>query len=135
MNRQQGVSSLLMVLLLLALGSMMLQGLSRQHQMQLTLARLEVKALRDGVSADSLLEWGRMQAWDGQAPEQCRQVTGLPGELCLRLFSDNAALLIARSGEQQLWWSGSVQRGGVHFDAHGWSDFCPRREEAQCRLP
>lgn len=135
MNRQRGVSSLLMVLLLLALGSLTLQGLSRQHQAQLSLVGLEVKALRDGANADSLLEWGRMQSWDGLAPEQCRQAAALPGRLCLRLFSDDAALLIAGSGEQLRWWSGNVENGRAHFDAHGWSDFCPLREEAQCQLP
>lgn len=126
------MSSLLLVLLLLVMGSLMLQGLGREHQRQLSQLNSEVQALRDGALADSLLQWGRMQNWQAGNAQAWREAQALAGRVCLRQFTDSSVLLIAISGQQQRWWGGGVDHQSVQFNPHGWSDFCPRKQVAQC---
>jgi len=132
MNRQRGMSSLLMVLLILALGSLTLQGMSRQQQARLSEAGLELMALKESASAESLLEWGRVYSWSSGPAVQC-----LPNKesLCLRAFSDGSALLMASSGQQSRWQTGEWLEDGLHFHDNGWRDFCPRKEVTECQLP
>ena len=59
MNRQRGASSLLMVLLLLALGSMLLQGLNQQQRSLLAQTAGETQAIRETAGAHSALQWGK----------------------------------------------------------------------------
>lgn len=51
MKRQRGVSSLLMVLLLLALGSLLLQGMNQQQRSLLAQVSAETQAIRDTAAA------------------------------------------------------------------------------------
>jgi hypothetical protein len=125
----------MLVLLMLVLGSLTLQGVSVQHQAQVSQTTLEKVATIDSANAESLLEWGRVYAWSLQPVEQCRVNSMFTGRVCLRLFIDGAALLIARSGEQIRWQTGQVSGNNVLFDRNGWSDFCPRKETVQCQIP
>jgi len=134
-NQQKGMSSLMLVLLMLVLGSLTLQGMSMQHQSQLKQTTLELRAMQDTVNAESLLEGGRMFAWETGPGDRCQSHTDFAGRVCLRIFSDDSALLIANSGEQYRWQTGQVQKGTVQFDRSGWSDFCPRKEVLQCQIP
>ncbi|EOZ0910755.1 DUF2509 family protein [Klebsiella quasipneumoniae] len=111
MIRQRGMSSLLMVLLLLTLGSLLLEGLNLQQRALLAQTASETQAIRDTAVAHSALQWGKQQAWSAQAPLACREQA------------------------QQGWQSGEVRGGQVHFSAHGWSDFCPLREVSLCQMP
>lgn len=129
------MSSLLLVLLLLVLGSLMLQGVSVQHQAQVRQNTLELRAIRDGANADSLIEWGRMASWQTDENLQCQSAEGITGRVCLHVFSDDTVLLIASSGEQFRWQTGRISEATVSFDSHGWSDFCPRKEASQCLIP
>ena len=56
MNRQRGLSSLLMVLLLLALGTLLLQGLHQQRRSLLAQTASETRALGDAADAHSALQ-------------------------------------------------------------------------------
>ncbi len=112
MIRQRGMSSLLMVLLLLTLGSLLLEGLNLQQRALLAQTASETQAIRDTAVAHSALQWGKQQAWSTQA-----------------------LLLSSASGEVQVWQSGEVRGGQVRFSAHGWSDFCPLREVSLCQMP
>lgn len=129
------MSSLLLVLLMLVLGSLTLQGISIQHQALLSQAALEKTAISQSANAESLLEWGRMLSWARQPAVQCQTNPAFEGRVCLRLFVDSGGLLIARSGEQTRWQTGTLQNAGLQFDHNGWSDFCPRKEAAQCLMP
>lgn len=135
MNAQKGMSSLLLVLLMLTLGSLMMQGMSVQHQARLSQSALERMAIRDNANAESLLEGGRMFTWKPQPGAQCQNITDFAGRVCLRIFEDETALLIASSGEQLRWQTGRVMSGAVRFDGNGWSDFCPQKEPSQCLIP
>ena len=117
MNRQRGLSSLLMVLLLLALGTLLLQGLHQQQR--------------------SALQWGKTLTWPLQEAVSCQQKAALDWRACLRIFSDASVLLIGSSGggRMLLWQSGAVEQNRVHFSPHGWSDFCPLKETSLCQMP
>ncbi len=135
MNRQRGMSSLALVLLLLVLGSLMLQGLNQQQRALSTRVAVETRALREQASVHSALQWGKMQRWQVNAPLQCVQQPAQSWQVCLRRLSDDSLLLIAASGSMTLWQSGEVSHDEAHFSPHGWSDFCPLMESALCRIP
>lgn len=134
MTGQRGVSSLAMVLMLLALGSLMLQGLNQAQRQQLAMVNDESLALQRTAQTQSTLQWGKQQAWALSPDVQCKTWRD-SHRACLRLFTDGSLLLIARHGEFMLWQSGRWSSGGVRFSAHGWSDFCPLKETALCQLP
>lgn len=63
MNRQRGMSSLVLVLLLLVLGTLILTGLNQQLTTFSALVGGESRSLQQQASAQSALEWGRVQDW------------------------------------------------------------------------
>ena len=135
MKRERGVSSLAMVLLLLVLGSLLLQGANQQQASFSTLVATESRALQRQAVAQAALEWGRMQSWSAQAAVECRQYTTPNARVCLRLLANNPALLIAQYDGASVWRLGAREESGVVFSPHGWSDFCPLSEVALCQIP
>lgn len=61
MNRERGVSSLAMVLLLLVLGSLLLEGVSRQEASFAARVVTQSQALQRQAVVQSAMEWGRIQ--------------------------------------------------------------------------
>jgi type II secretory pathway component PulK len=134
-NRQRGVSSLLMVLLLLALGSLLLQGMNQQQRSLLAQVSAETQAIRETAAAHSALQWGKGLHWPLQDAAACQQDSSQRWRVCLRRFSDASALLIASSGAVQVWQSGWFEQDVLRFSPHGWSDFCPLKEKVLCQMP
>ena len=124
MNRERGVSSLAMVLLLLVLGSLLLQGVIRQEASFAARVVTQSQALQRQAVVQSAMEWGRIQPWRLQPVVQCR-----------RLLTNNFVLLIAHYEGVFLWRQGAVIDGNIEFSAHGWSDFCPLKEQTLCQIP
>lgn len=133
MNRQRGMSSLALVLLLLVLGTLILTGLNQQLESFRSLVNGESVSLRRQADVQSALEWGRMQRWLLQPEQQCKQRQSL--RVCLRVLSEDRVMLIAGDNDLTLWRGGEIAEGRVRFSPHGWSDFCPLKESALCRLP
>lgn len=130
MNRERGVSSLAMVLLLLVLGSLLLEGVSRQE------ASFAARVVTQSQAVvQSAMEWGRIQPWRLQPVVQCRRVPTQNAAVCLRLLTNNFVLLIAHYEGVFLWRQGAVIDGNIEFSAHGWSDFCPLKEQTLCQIP
>lgn len=105
MNREKGVSSLALVLMLLVLGSLLLQGMSQQDRSFASRVSMESQSLRRQAIVQSALAWGKMHSWQTQPAVQCSQYAGTDARVCLRLLADNEALLVAvmkafRCGEQ-----------------------------------
>ncbi|EGF4801694.1 DUF2509 family protein [Escherichia coli] len=130
MNREKGVSSLALVLMLLILGSLLLQGMSQQDRSFASRVSMESQSLRRQAIVQSALEWGKMHSWQTQL---LYAATG--ARVCLRLLADNEALLIAGYEGVSLWRTGEVIDGNIVFSPRGWSDFCPLKERALCQLP
>ncbi|MBN4786780.1 DUF2509 family protein [Enterobacter hormaechei] len=132
MNRQRGMSSLALVLLLLVLGTLILTGLNQQLQTFSTLVSGESLSVRQQAAVQSALEWGRVQEWALQPEVQCKQTQRL--RVCVRLFGERV-LLIAGNDDLLLRQGGDIAEGQIRFSAHGWSDFCPLKESTLCQLP
>lgn len=132
MNRQRGMSSLALVLLLLVLGTLILTGLNQQLQTFSTLVSGESLSVRQQAAVQSALEWGRVQEWALQPEVQCKQTQRL--RVCVRLFAERV-LLIAGNDDLLLWQGGDIAEAQIRFSAHGWSDFCPLKESTLCQLP
>ena len=126
MNREKGVSSLALVLMLLVLGSLLLQGMSQQDRSF---------ASRVSMESQSLRRQAIVQSAQTQTAVQCSQYAGTDAQVCLRLLADNEALLIAGYEGVSLWRTGEVIDGNIVFSPRGWSDFCPLKERALCQLP
>ena len=133
MNRQRGISSLAMVLLLLVLGTLILTGLNQQLTTFSALVGGESRSLQQQAAGQSALEWGRVQAWSLEPQVQCKQASAW--RVCLRRLSETNVLLIAGGNSLLFWRSGEIIDGRVRFSPHGWSDFCPLKERALCQLP
>lgn len=129
------MSSLALVLLILLLGSLLLNGLNQQRVTHIRRVTTESGSLQQYASAQSAMEWGRVQKWQTEPALQCQQHPGEPWRACLRVLAENRLLLTAMSGEQRLWRGGRIELGEVVFALHGWSDFCPLKEMALCELP
>ncbi|HDC4414552.1 TPA: DUF2509 family protein [Enterobacter cloacae] len=133
MSRQHGISSLTLVLLLLVLGTLILTGLNQQLITFTMLVGDESRAIQQQAATQSALEWGRVQRWSLQPDVQCKQRQ--TQRVCLRVLNESQVLLIAGDGELLLWRGGEIVNGHIRFLPHGWSDFCPLKERALCRLP
>ncbi|HBM8319376.1 TPA: DUF2509 family protein [Enterobacter cloacae] len=133
MNRQNGIASLTLVLLLLVLGTLILTGLNQQLITFTMLVGDESRAIRQQAAAQSALEWGRVQRWSLQPDVQCKQRQ--TQRVCVRVLNESQVLLIAGDGELLLWRGGEIVNGHIRFLPHRWSDFCPLKERALCRLP
>ncbi|AGB76940.1 Protein of unknown function (DUF2509) [Enterobacteriaceae bacterium strain FGI 57] len=134
MNRERGASSLALVLLLLVLGSLMLQGLNQTQRRQVAMVNDETLALRNTARAHSALQWGKTISWQMAMSVQCRANSD-GARACLRQLNGDAILLMAESNGIQLWQSGTRQDDGMVFSPHGWSDFCPVQEKTLCQMP
>ncbi|EOV2737774.1 DUF2509 family protein [Enterobacter cloacae] len=133
MNRQHGIASLTLVLLLLVLGTLILTGLNQQLITFTMLVGDESRAIQQQAATQSALEWGRVQRWSLQPDVQCKQRQ--MQRVCLRVLNELQVLLIAGDGDLLLWRGGEIVNGHIRFLPHGWSDFCPLKERALCRLP
>ncbi|HBN5336247.1 DUF2509 family protein [Enterobacter cloacae] len=133
MNRQNGIASLTLVLLLLVLGTLILTGLNQQLITFTMLVGDESRAIQQQAAAQSALEWGRVQHWSLQPDVQCKQRQ--TQRVCLSVLNESQVLLIAGDGELLLWRGGEIVNGHIRFLPHGWSDFCPLKERELCRLP
>ncbi|HAV2177814.1 DUF2509 family protein [Enterobacter cloacae] len=134
MNRQNGIASLTLVLLLLVLGTLILTGLNQQLITFTMLVGDESRAIQQQAATQSALEWGRVQHWSLQPDVQCKQRQ--TQRVCLRVLNESQVLLIAGDGDGELllWRGGEIVNGHIRFLPHGWSDFCPLKERALCRL-
>ena len=96
------MSSLLMVLLLLTLGSLLLEGLNLQQRALLAQTASETQAIRDTAIAHSALQWGKQQVWSAQVALACREQAPQGWRAGLRIFGDGSLVLSSASGEVQV---------------------------------
>ncbi len=114
MNREKGVSSLALVLMLLVLGSLLLQGMSQQDRSFASRVSMESQSLRRRAIVQSALAWGKCTR-QTQPAVQCSQYAETDARVCLRLLADNEALLIAGYEGVSLWRTGEVIDGNIVF--------------------
>lgn len=127
------MSSLALVLLLLVLGTLILTGFNQQLTTFSALVGGERRSLQQKATVQSALEWGRVQSWSLEPQVQCKKTSAW--RVCLRQLSEARVLLIAGDSGMLLWRAGEIVDGKIRFSPHGWSDFCPLKENALCQLP
>nr|WP_286088654.1 DUF2509 family protein [Enterobacter asburiae] len=127
------MSSLALVLLLLVLGTLILTGFNQQLTTFSALVGGERRSLQQQATVQSALEWGRVQSWSSEPQVQCKKTSAW--RVCLRQLSEARVLLIAGDSGMLLWRAGEIVDGKIRFSPHGWSDFCPLKENALCQLP
>ncbi|MFP1557344.1 DUF2509 family protein [Escherichia coli] len=133
MNREKGVSSLALVLMLLVLGSLLLQGMSQQDRSFASRVSMESQSLRRQARSVGAGVGETHLADAASSSVLAVRWNRCPGRL--RLLADNEALLIAGYEGVSLWRTGEVIDGKNCFSPRGWSDFCPLKEGALCQLP
>jgi len=131
-NRQSGMSSLALVLLLLIMGSLILTGLNQQLNSFTRIVSKEHQLILHRAAVQSAMEWGKAQLWSVSPNIQCKY--SQQARVCVRLLGDERVLLVAGDSEVMLWRGGEIQNGRIVFSPHGWSDFCPLKEGVLCRL-
>lgn len=135
MNRERGVSSLILALLILILGSLLLQGVNQQQASYASRVATQSLAIQRQALVQSALEWGRGQLWSDVAEMECRRYSSSGTRVCLRRLSGDEVVMAAQDDGMTLWRLGNVIQGSIVFSPHGWSDFCPLKEVALCRIP
>ncbi|EAO3142819.1 DUF2509 family protein [Salmonella enterica] len=135
MNRERGASSLILALLILLLGSLLLQGVNQQQASYASRVATQSLAIQRQALVQSALEWGRGQLWSGVDEMECRRYSSSGAKVCLRRLSGDEVVMAAQDDGMTLWRLGNVIQGSIVFSPHGWSDFCPLKEVALCRIP
>ncbi|HCL5336831.1 TPA: DUF2509 family protein [Salmonella enterica] len=135
MNRERGAYSLILTLLILILGSLLLQGVNQQQASYASRVATQSQAIQRQALVQSALEWGRGQLWLGLAEMECRRYFSSGARVCLRGLPGDEVVMAAQYDGMTLWRLGNVIQGTIVFSLHGWSDFCPLKEEALCRIP
>ncbi|EII6527045.1 DUF2509 family protein [Salmonella enterica subsp. enterica serovar Kiambu] len=135
MNRERGASSLILALLILILGSLLLQGVNQQQASYAARVTTQSTAIQRQALVQSALEWGRGQLWSGVTEMECRRYSSSGARVCLRRLSGDEVVMAAQDDGMTLWRLGNVIQGSIVFSPHGWSDFCPLKEVALCRIP
>lgn len=84
MNREKGVSSLALVLMLLVLGSLLLQGMSQQDRSFASRVSMESQSLRRRAIVQSALAWGKMHSCRRSPQFSARStLEPMPGFVCV----------------------------------------------------
>ncbi|EHC75512.1 Prepilin peptidase dependent protein B [Salmonella enterica subsp. enterica serovar Montevideo str. S5-403] len=109
-----------------------LRGASKAEMLHL---RGASKAAQRQALVQSALEWGRGQLWSGVTEMECRRYSSSGARVCLRRLSGDEVVMAAQDDGMTLWRLGNVIQGSIVFSPHGWSDFCPLKEVALCRIP
>lgn len=133
-GRQRGSGALLMVIIILLMGTLLLNATRRQLSDSLSLVADQRLYLQQQASAASALAWGGRLRWDREAGWQCQQITAYAWRACLQRLP-SAILLRADSGPGTLaWYRWVAERAGngVRALPHGWLDFCPLAEKGAC---
>ncbi|MTD37140.1 DUF2509 family protein [Erwinia sp. CPCC 100877] len=133
--RYQRGSALLMVLMMLALGTLLLRGLGLHYGLHQPVLALEIQRIQASSEAHSALAWGLRQTWAPTPSWQCREAPEW-GSACLRVVKGDEAVLMGRdrTGMMRYWQWVTIAAGQVQAQPRGWCDFCPLAE-GECEVP
>ncbi|AVV22592.1 hypothetical protein CXL13_05030 [Salmonella enterica subsp. enterica serovar Tennessee] len=134
-GNNNGVWDTIPALLILILGSLLLQGVNQQQASYAARVTTQSLAIQRQALVQSALEWGRGQLWSGVTEMECRRYSPSGARVCLRRLSEDEVVMAAQDDGMTLWRLGNVIQGSIVFSPHGWSDFCPLKEVALCRIP
>jgi len=140
MSLQQGSGALTMVVMILLLGTALLNATRQQLSASLSLVADERQHIIEFYAAQAALAWGGQQLWPASVDWHCQSELQQQWRACLQRISPQRGLLRGErltSAEQAIvhWqWVEDAPAGGqrVQSVAHGWIDFCPLSNVAGC---
>lgn len=139
-SRENGNSSMLMVLLLLLSGTMMLVGLSSHLTAQYQWGVQEARTITRYAGAQSAISWGMWQQWRPKTGWQCQTEALSALRACIYPTQDDEVLMAGfvangkRVDRLTLWHWGRLKKGQFIASAHGWLDYCPLGDKTRCNL-
>lgn len=130
-----------MVVMILLLGTALLNATRQQLAASLALVSGERQHIIDFYAAQAALAWGGRLRWTQNERWQCQREAQQQWRACLRHFTPERALLrgeMLTSTHQPvtLWqWLQPDTHNAEHYTpfAHGWLDFCPLADAAGCQ--
>ena len=132
--KQQGNSTLGMVVMLLLMGGLTLHATRTQLAQGMALVADEQQHQQDFWLARAALQWGLQQNWPQAAGWQCQSGLADAWHSCLLRQEENHGLLSARGTGRSLvlyQWV-SLRNGQLQPQPHGWIDYCPLAKAQQC---
>lgn len=135
--KQRGGVAIAMVLLVLLLGSALLNATRQQLGAALSQVVDERQYLIDYHQALSALAWGQRLIWPLRQGWRCQQQTQFGWRACLLSLDNGEALLrgsaLADADALALWqWLRLEEGKRWRPQAHGWLDFCPLSHPEAC---
>ncbi|MFS2225447.1 DUF2509 family protein [Pantoea sp. B65] len=139
MSRQQGSGVLSMVVVVLLLGTALLNATRQQLASALTLVAHERQHIIDFYAAQAALAWGSKLSWPASHGWQCQTEPQQQWRACLHRVEPARGLLRGEHRGSALpalalwqWVQADPDEPGVRPLAHGWIDFCPLARLAEC---
>lgn len=134
MDAQRGSGALVMVIVLLLMGTVLLNATRRQLSDNLSLVNDERFYIRQYALAASALAWGERLTWPDEAGWRCQSQQNYGWRACVLTWSTGVVLRgDSGSGTLSLFRWVSLQPGGsVHAVPHGWLDYCPLPDRESC---
>lgn len=131
---QRGSGALLMVIMILLMGTLLLNATRRQLADAMSLVGSERTYLKQFTAAFSALAWGQRLHWNDDKGWQCQQQAEYHWRACLQA---ERLLLRADSGPHTLAvyrWGRGREGGRFQPAAHGWIDYCPLAGGDSCEV-
>jgi len=132
--KQQGSSTLGMVLMLLVIGSLTLHASRRILEQGMLLLADEQQFIQDFWRAQSALQWGLTQRWPAGETAGCQLNKGEGWRSCLQRGEDGKGLLKgeASGSGTAVWQWVTLQQSRIQALPHGWIDYCPFTRPGDC---
>jgi len=132
--KQQGNSTLGMVMMLLLLGGVTLHATRQQLSRSMVLVADTQHYFQHHSQAQAALRWGVQLQWSPADGWQCQLWTTAQWQSCLLRREEGYGLLSARQAGSALWLYRWVELRGARVLAlpHGWIDFCPLAAPEAC---
>jgi len=131
-STQRGSGALVMVMMILLMGTLMLNATRRQLDDSMSLVGDERHYLQQFTGAMSALAWGERLHWVAAEEWHCQQQVEHHWRAC---FQPVDQLLRGDSGPDTLAlyrWVGQQANGTLQAQPHGWLDYCPLTGEGAC---
>lgn len=131
-SSQRGSGALIMVIMILLMGTLMLNATRQQLDDSMSLVGDERHYLQQFTGAMSALAWGERLHWVAAEEWHCQQQTEHHWRACLQ---PDHQLLRADSGPDTLAlyrWVSQQAKGVLQVQPHGWLDYCPLTGEIAC---
>lgn len=132
LQSQRGSGALIMVIMMLLMGTLMLNTTRQQLNDSMSLVGDERHYFQQLTGAMSALVWGERLHWGTAQQWQCQQRADFHWRACLHPAQ---RLLRADSGPGTLAlyrWISQRPNGVLQAQPHGWLDYCPLAEETAC---